>query len=366
MEGLIATLHDSQFGGLYKNTEKTKESAQQKRRQEALDRLKNKRQDEFDRNRKIYEINVENVLDEFDDTNSNFSETTSTMTDFSETGNNKFKVPSYKKTPAYKRQQKRKKFHPRMVGQLMKNDWLLEKPEDIEDWVFQPCPKGNQCLLISVNGHTRLFSNKGYCRLQCGTALPSGNRSNTSCHPTILDVIVCWETNTIYVLDLLKWKGYEYYDSSAEFRQEWKNVKISELGNQGKYKFKIKSLPAFSTDDVSSAKQFYDKCDFDVDGILCYHKNGVYYPSGQEEDTYALYGWTTKDKMKDVLGVECNFLNTKKNEMNEEKENNAHVVAEIRSSSPRLTRDITIDPEKPPATPPDTSSSKSSSSSTMD
>ena len=54
MEGLIATLADSQFGGLYKNTDKTVESAQGKRRQEALERINTKRQDEIDRNRSIY------------------------------------------------------------------------------------------------------------------------------------------------------------------------------------------------------------------------------------------------------------------------------------------------------------------------
>ena len=317
MEGLIATLHDSQFGGLYKNNNRnSKESAQQKRRKEALDRLKNKRQDEFDRSRKIYEIEENDMFEE--------ETSNSTMSD-------EQNIPKYKQTPSYKRQQRRKKFHPRMVGQLMKNDWLLEKPEDIEDWLFQPCPKGNQNILIASNGQTRLFSNKGYCRLNCGTILPAGNRSNTSHHPTILDTIICWKTNTIYVLDLLKWKGYEYYNSSAEFRQEWKNVKISELENQDKFKFKIKCLPWFYCKNVEEATDFYENVDFDVDGVLCYHKDGCYYPSGEEEETYPLYGWTVKDKMLEILGLECKF-----------------------------SKNLMIDKDKPPATPPETTESSNS------
>lgn len=324
MEGLIATLTDSQFGGLYKNNDKTKESAQGKRRQEALERITTKRQDEIDRNRSIY--NIDDLIDDFDD------DTESMVSDCSST------IPGYKKSEAYKRQQRRKKFHPRMVGQLMKNDWILERPEDVEDWMFLPCPKGTQGLLIAVNGHTRLYSNKGYCRLNCGTALPAGNRSNTSSNPTILDVIVCWKTNTIFALDLLKWKGYEYYDSPADFRQQWKEMKIAEMNSQKRFKFKIRSLTAFSTEEEESAKARYDTCDFDLDGILCYHKHGVYYPSGIEEETYPLYGWTKQDKMQSILGVHCEFVNA---------DNKENVSVEI-------------DEDKPPLTPPDTSGSSES------
>jgi len=291
MDGLLAQLEDSHFG-LYKNQDNNnKESAQAKRRNATLDRIKNRRQDEIDRSR--------NIMGQFDDVDAE----------------NEMDVENSGR--AYQRQKQRQIRHPKMIGQLMKNDWILNKPDDLDDWMFVPCPKGRQSLLVSVNGSTRLYSNAGWRRLKCETILPSGNRKSQSKAATILDVIIDFDRHTIWVIDMMRWKGYEYLDSDANFRHTWKEMKISELDDQKKFKYKVKSLRAFSTLESSEAKDYYKFCPFNIDGILCYHKDGLYYPSGPEQETYPLYGWTKPDKMEEILGFHCDFHTDTESESSE-------------------------------------------------
>ena len=195
----------------------------------------------------------------------------------------------------------------------MLNDWMLEQPEDSDNWFFIPSPRGQRNICVAANGKTRFFSNRGECRLEIETSLPGGtakNMSGTKSKHTLLDVIVSYYSKTIYVIDILKWNGMEYYESDFEFRQTWKNYKLLEL-DPSHSNWKIKNLNAFAFND-SSAVEFYKQVEYDLDGLLLYHREGMYYCSGVENDTFALFGWIKHDKMAEIVGQTCEFQNVSK------------------------------------------------------
>ena len=62
------------------------------------------------------------------------------------------------------------------------------------------------------------------------TILPNGNAIKEKLrHHTVLDCVLHFPTQTMYVLDVLKWKGYDYFHCTAEFRHEWKESLIDDL-----------------------------------------------------------------------------------------------------------------------------------------
>merc|ERR1712157_355998 len=102
--------------------------------------------------------------------------------------------------------------------EIMTNEWLLETPEDLPDWIWIPCPMGRRSLVVASNGETRAYHSKGFQRAKFQSILPNGNylfnydqeNRKESNKQTILDCVLNFESKTCYVLDLIKWKGYNY------------------------------------------------------------------------------------------------------------------------------------------------------------
>lgn len=348
MDNIIAHLSDTHVQK-YKNTF-SKESAQAKRRKETLERYKKSRDSEISRARKILQFEDDNLsLDsdngekaeletpplsdedemeiksdiktkpEDDSTinqslDSNQSQTQNTSTPVK--ANYSFNSQSFKN---------RTKFS----GRLMTNEWLRDRPKDLENWYFMPCPKGSRSLVIASNGSTKAYNNKGYFRTQFQSKIPNGSdiKKVKLPHHTVLDCVLNFKTKTCYVLDVIIWKSYHYCHCTVDFRQFQKQIFFNELmidyseeqkrQMEEKHEWKIEPLKAFCCEennvDVDMAKEYYNLVSWNLDGILVYHKEGLYYPCGPEQETYPLFGWLKKERMQELLGFECNFENKNMN-----------------------------------------------------
>merc|ERR1711920_1010348 len=58
----------------------------------------------------------------------------------------------------------------------------------------------------------------------------------------------------------------------------------------------------------NSGATYYRKNPWKLDGILVYHKEGIYYPAGDEDDTYPLFGWLKQDRMKELINSYAEFI----------------------------------------------------------
>lgn len=385
----------------YKNNQSL-ESAQSKRRKEALERTKKQRELQIERTRKLFEDSDEEFSDgEGDNGNttitnkqnsvfgkieSNTVEADSEFLNFrqnrnGEDGDFNNNYPHHHRSP--------KPINKKYQNKIMTNEWLLETPEDLPDWIWIPCPMGRRSLVVASNGETRAYHSKGFQRAKFQSILPNGNylfnydqeNRKESNKQTILDCVLNFESKTCYVLDLIKWKGYNYYEGSAGFRHSWKQTLIDDLidtdykhldkaveqrdsmeidrennhynhektfsSNQiTAYKkfWKIVPLKAFKCDELNESNkiddqddtenmseiqkmahalkqenndnirrqetsaEYYHKNPWKLDGILVYHKEGIYYPAGDAGETYPLFGWLKQDRMKELLNSYAEFI----------------------------------------------------------
>lgn len=77
---------------------------------------------------------------------------------------------------------------------------------------------------------------------------------------------------------------------------------FSKINSPPPPKFK---LPENFVDTPGS--EFYFKNSWKLDGILVYHKEGMYYPSGPDEETYPLFGWLKQERMLELLNSYAEF-----------------------------------------------------------
>jgi hypothetical protein len=87
-------------------------------------------------------------------------------------------------------------------------------------WIVLPRPEGVRCLVMSCGGVTISRKRNGAIMHRFPSALPSGSRSTNQGKQGIclLDCVYQHQIKTYFVLDLMCWKGYALYDSTAEFR----------------------------------------------------------------------------------------------------------------------------------------------------
>jgi snurportin-1 len=180
----------------------------------------------------------------------------------------------------------------RYQNQLMVPYPLEKLPESPSEWFVRPCPKGERCLVLCRRGKSFAYRMDGSLlyRFQC--SLPSGSKQtragSTYC---IFDCIADEESKTYFVLDMMVWKGFLYYDCTADFRfffmmQKINETTAGEISTFNRYPFK--SLPYFESNDdgISAALST------NPHSLLFYHKDGFYY---FEEPTPLVCQITTQD-----------------------------------------------------------------------
>ncbi|CAG5084564.1 Oidioi.mRNA.OKI2018_I69.PAR.g10676.t1.cds [Oikopleura dioica] len=184
-------------------------------------------------------------------------------------------------------------------GALMQSEWLIDTPENFEDWVVKVCPIGRRRLLHASYGETCLYNGRGQRTHKTYSGLPGGFYGSSHCE-TLLDGIMCSDTWTFYVLDILTWDNYHVRDCDFEFRHFWLNQKLEDFA-QKKGGLRIVPAPSFEMTKINTFLEqrlveiFPNESIVPlVDGFMFYHK-GADYTNG----TTPLVGWLKPEHLQD-------------------------------------------------------------------
>lgn len=202
------------------------------------------------------------------------------------------------------------------ANKIQLSDWFVEKPNDIENWLLVPCPKGKRCLIVARDGYTTAYSKNGYCFKKFRSSLPGDETLSTSI--TILDAIFDMHSKTFYVLDVLSYGYQEMLNCEASFRFFWHTSKTHELEldqirNSNTYS--IVSLEFFDLAcepdelmDCLAKTNIFMKPSTDLDGILFYHKEASY-----THGVTPLVGWLYPFMLEEVMSMrfQCERYNKK-------------------------------------------------------
>ncbi|KFD55007.1 hypothetical protein M514_04189 [Trichuris suis] len=274
----------------------TMEACQEKRRRLLLQNQRNKRFQLISQLRKLYE-QVDRSSggrdSRMDDSESNLSDLQcdgmeegqfEPMEDMCESG-----------TTSKGHYQKRSFFSNR----LMMGEWLVELPTDFNsNWLFMPYPEGRRCLIVANQKWTLSYSRTGRRLAKFKSGLPE---------ETMLDCVSCGVGDTLYVLDVLMWKGQTLVDYDCEFRSFWISGRLEDsnldrsLKNHDNRRKRLVVLPKYKysqsmLQNVISSRlwPFPGR----LDGLLFYHRSCLY-----ESGETPLVGWLKPFMLNDMLGV---------------------------------------------------------------
>lgn len=191
---------------------------------------------------------------------------------------------------------------------LQLSEWMKEKPEDLEDWLLVPCPKGQRCLVVSANGETKMFSKNKRYRMTFPSYLPGGGLVGSSQDCCIFDCVYNRELDTFYVLDVLQ-SHIPLMECDTEFRFFWLKSKFDEIEDNIDEcdKDKVKHFHVLDFYDMANEERvamalqkypLWPSNQPELDGFLFYHKHSNYVCG-----TTPLVCWLFPFMIPDVLGM---------------------------------------------------------------
>lgn len=245
--------------------------------------------------------------------------------------------------------------NPAFTNRVQLSDWLLDKPEDIDNWFLIPCPKGQRCLVVARDGFTAAYSKKGYCFKKFRSSLPGDETLVTTI--TILDAVYDMKAKVFYVLDVLSYGYQEMMNCEASFRFFWRTAKLSELDVEHTRQtntFPIIALEFFdlgnedSLIDCLARHRMFDNAKTEIDGLLFYHKEASY-----TQGKTPLVGWLFPFMFEEVMGMR--FINDAFNKKPDkytnyldfiEDFNKKYAARNIPKTMPEKTVDMEYDEER--------------------
>ena len=105
--------------------------------------------------------------------------------------------------------------------------------------------------------------------------LVQGRRSNKY---TILDCIYSESNSIFYILDMMCWDGFQYYDCDTEFRLSWvqqKFIENQEMRTRSRINpYSFQPLPVYQCTKESISEALNSPMPFsdNLDGLLIYHR----------------------------------------------------------------------------------------------
>ncbi|GFO30562.1 snurportin-1 [Plakobranchus ocellatus] len=217
--------------------------------------------------------------------------------------------------------------------QMMQSLFMETKPENLEEeWLFVVCPPGKRRLLVAADGITQNYNNGGMAGSKFKSCLPNGSQVFDEVHKIedliVLDTIYNSEDKKYFIIDLLHWRHYPYYDTEAEFRFFCLADKFSQLKNPTEItsdnEYSLNLLPKLqcSQSSIEQALQQAKENSVKIDGLLFINKFSLY-ESIDSPNCLLL----RLDKMETILGfpppegldfVETSSKDTKKKQEQEE------------------------------------------------
>ncbi|CAL1526429.1 unnamed protein product [Lymnaea stagnalis] len=187
----------------------------------------------------------------------------------------------------------------------MQSPYMEKAPENLEqDWLFIICPSGKRRIIVAANDITQTYKDGGATDLKFKSCLPSGNPGLAEIHKyddlTILDSLYCPDKKCFYIIDMLHWKHYPYYETEAEFRffclpDKFSELKSpSEVSANNEYPLELLEKHPYSQSKLESALK---SAGHKVEGVLFINKSSQYVCK-DSEDTF----WLKLDQIEKVLG----------------------------------------------------------------
>jgi len=203
---------------------------------------------------------------------------------------------------------KQRRMYKSYKNQLMLSEWLVEVPADLAShWILILCPEGRRNLVVASNGLTKVYSKSGKMVKKFPSNLPGGSRNqNTRNKYSILDCIYSDKEKMFYILDMMCWSGFTYYDCDTEFRLSWVQQKFIEnrdilMDTSRTHPYRFTPLPIYQCSRESISSALNSKLPFEdkLDGLLIYHKN-VHYMPGKTP----LVGWLKGYMVPELLNIQ--------------------------------------------------------------
>uniref|UniRef100_A0A0B7B4X4 Snurportin-1 n=1 Tax=Arion vulgaris TaxID=1028688 RepID=A0A0B7B4X4_9EUPU len=166
----------------------------------------------------------------------------------------------------------------------MLSHFLETVPENFEeDWLCIVCPAGKRRVLVAASISTQTYRKDGKPDMTFKSCLPNGSPQQTEVMKyndlTILDAVFCTQSKQFYIIDMLHWKHYPYYETEAEFRafflpEKYSQLKTpTELSENNEYPLIL--LEKFPCSD-SSIEQALNETAYKVEGLLFINKKSIY------------------------------------------------------------------------------------------
>lgn len=203
---------------------------------------------------------------------------------------------------------KQRRMYKSYKNQLMLSEWLVEVPEDLAShWILILCPEGRRNFVVASNGLTKVYSKSGKMVKKFPSNLPGGSRNqNTRNKYSILDCIYSEKEKMFYILDMMCWSGFQYYDCDTEFRLSWVQQKFTEnsdllMDSSRTNPYRFMPLPIYQCTPESISSALNSKLPFEdkLDGLLIYHKN-VHYMPGKTP----LVGWLKGYMVPELINIQ--------------------------------------------------------------
>lgn len=171
-----------------------------------------------------------------------------------------------------------RKFNRNFKDNLMLSEWMMEAPEDIEDFLLVPCPKGVRVTVVKESSryhrqvNTNIFYKTGVKHSTIKSNLPKD---------TILDCVYSKKNKIIYILDAIMYAGRDLTNCDTEFRRYWIQSKIDEDELRVFDGCKLELIKAHDFVDTQSVYECFQTAPIfndgtELDGYLFYHKESSY------------------------------------------------------------------------------------------
>lgn len=178
---------------------------------------------------------------------------------------------------------------------LMLSEWMMEMPDDLENFLLVPCPKGIRCTLSNEKSrNAKLYYKNGSEFLTIKTNIPKG---------TVLDCV--YTKTTLFILDVIKYEEREFIECDTSFRTYWITNKFIEddllIYESKDYSLKLQHLQMHdfaNSHIIQNCFQTFPLFEdgIELDGFLFYHKD-AYYTFGESP----LVLWLFPFMIEDVL-----------------------------------------------------------------
>ena len=111
--------------------------------------------------------------------------------------------------PEISKKQKICKKKSKWASHLANREIMTQVPDDLENWYIIKCPKGERCLLVSMNRILRAYRKDGSLLKEIETNYQQ------------FFVLDCFYDTIFYVLDAMYWGDISLYNCDSVFRHYW-------------------------------------------------------------------------------------------------------------------------------------------------